>query len=148
MGMRLILAALSGALGLALTGCGEATVEATQAIARVGTELLTAEQVHARVPAGLSLVIQPPPLTYIDQWVREQILVAQRKRPCHRKRWHLKTKSKRTAAPCSSTPSKSATSTSAWSMKSVNQRPSIFTNQSRIVFAHGLCHSGFVHQCP
>ena len=78
MGMRLILAALSGALGLALTGCGDATVESTQAIARVGTELLTAEQVHARVPAGLSLGDSTTAAQrYIDQWVREQILVAQ-----------------------------------------------------------------------
>ena len=66
------------ALGAAGTGCGEAVESSTQAIARVGTATLTASQVRAHVPVGLSLDDSATAAQrYVDQWVREQILVAQ-----------------------------------------------------------------------
>ena len=66
------------ALGGAGTGCGEAAESSTQAVARVGTATLTSLQVRAHVPVGLSLEDSTTAAQrYVDQWVREQILVAQ-----------------------------------------------------------------------
>lgn len=66
------------ALGGAGMGCGEAAESSTQSVARVGTATLTAAQVRAHVPVGLSLDDSATAAQrYVDQWVREQILVAQ-----------------------------------------------------------------------
>ena len=66
------------ALGGTGVGCGEAAESSTQSVARVGTATLTAEQVRAHVPVGLSLDDSATAAQrYVDQWVREQILVAQ-----------------------------------------------------------------------
>ena len=59
-------------------GCGETAESSTQSVARVGTATLTAAQVRAHVPVGLSLDDSATAAQrYVDQWVREQILVAQ-----------------------------------------------------------------------
>ena len=66
------------AFGGAGAGCGEAAESSTQAVARVGTATLTTAQVQAHVPVGLSLDDSATAAQrYVDQWVREQILVAQ-----------------------------------------------------------------------
>ncbi len=66
------------ALGGTGAGCGEAAESSTQSVARVGTTTLTAAQVRAHVPNGLSLDDSATAARrYVDQWVREQILVAQ-----------------------------------------------------------------------
>ena len=66
------------ALGGTGAGCGEAAESSTQSVARVGTTTLTAAQVRAHVPNGLSLDDSVTAAQrYVDQWVREQILVAQ-----------------------------------------------------------------------
>ena len=66
------------ALGGTGAGCGEAAESSTQSVARVGTATLTAAQVRAHVPVGLSLDDSATAAQrYVDQWVREQILVAQ-----------------------------------------------------------------------
>ena len=66
------------ALGGTGAGCGEAAESSTQSVARVGNATLTAAQVRAHVPVGLSLDDSATAAQrYVDQWVREQILVAQ-----------------------------------------------------------------------
>lgn len=66
------------ALGGAGAGCGEAAESSMQAVARVGTATLSAAQVRAHVPVELSLEDSATAAQrYVDQWVREQILVAQ-----------------------------------------------------------------------
>ena len=66
------------AMGGTGAGCGEGAESSTQSVARVGTATLTAEQVRAHVPVGLSLDDSATAAQrYVDQWVREQILVAQ-----------------------------------------------------------------------
>jgi len=66
------------ALGCTGAGCGEAAESSTQSVARVGNATLTAAQVRAHVPVGLSLDDSATAAQrYVDQWVREQILVAQ-----------------------------------------------------------------------
>lgn len=65
-------------MGGAVIGCGEADESSAQSVARVGTVALTPEQVQAHVPVGLSLEDSATAAQrYVDQWVREQILVAQ-----------------------------------------------------------------------
>ena len=63
---------------VALAGCGDHSEAADAVVARVGAETLLPAKVAERVPDGLSL---DDSLTaaqrYIDQWVREQILVHQ-----------------------------------------------------------------------
>lgn len=59
-------------------GCGDGGGAPSEALARVGEHVLTADLVAQRIPQGLN----PDDSTtaaerYVDQWVREQILVAQ-----------------------------------------------------------------------
>ena len=64
--------------GIAFTGCDEETNVSTATCARVGSETLTSEQVRSHIPKGLGLNDSTAAAQhYIDQWVREQILVAQ-----------------------------------------------------------------------
>ena len=65
-------------MGVVGAGCGEAAESSTQSVARVGNATLAAAQVRAHVPVGLSLDDSATAAQrYVDQWVREQILVAQ-----------------------------------------------------------------------
>lgn len=78
MATRRTVFALSVGLCIWWTSCGEATDASTQAVARVGATTLTAERVRSHIPEGSSLDDSTTAAQrYVDQWVREQILVAQ-----------------------------------------------------------------------
>lgn len=76
---RLVL--VGAGLGVLLGSCSDGPDLTVEAVARVGTEALTESQVAQHIPAGLSLGDSATATQrYIDQWVREQILVAQAER--------------------------------------------------------------------
>ena len=70
--------ALAYGLCVGWTGCSDSAGSPSEALARVGQHVLTADLVTQRIPEGLN----PDDSTtaaqrYVDQWVREQILIAQ-----------------------------------------------------------------------
>jgi hypothetical protein len=76
--------ALSASTGFALgcslllMACVNSPVTPGEAVARVGERVLTSEQVVRHIPGGLSVSDSATAMQrYVDQWVREQILVAQ-----------------------------------------------------------------------
>ena len=59
-------------------GCGDGAGAPSEALARVGEHVLTADLVAQRIPQGLNLDDSTTAAErYVDQWMREQILVAQ-----------------------------------------------------------------------
>ena len=76
-GLPIIWWALACGFCVGWTGCSDGAGTPSGALARVGKHVLTADLVTQRIPEGLN----PDDSTtaaerYVDQWVREQILVA------------------------------------------------------------------------
>lgn len=63
---------------LLLGACNEGPKVQGDTVARVGNRVLTSEQVARHIPSGLSVDDSATAMQrYVDQWVREQILVSQ-----------------------------------------------------------------------
>lgn len=71
--------AVAGLVWAMLLGaCNDGPAVQGDAVARVGNRVLSSEQVARHIPSGLSVDDSATAMQrYVDQWVREQILVAQ-----------------------------------------------------------------------